>query len=313
MSLDVTHIAGPLWIGSHPPIPGHRCGDHPYEANPDASSVARHGFKTLVLCAEEYQPGPEHFPGVEVLYAPFSDDGTPPTPDELRIALKASAETAKRLRAGRKCLVTCMAGRNRSGLVCAIALAEVAGMPASQAGEVVRTKRLGALTNMPFRGLLNRMVRSNPVSCELCEAAPITRRYHEDGICWIADCKSCGVPVVVYREHGVMPPARHLKHMVGLLKLCGRPSRSGHYVDFKRRTIPQHWHAHLRPDRSRHAPSPPHESLQQRTQNARIGMQLLQAPWPRPGGRACLVREPSLDPGRGRRSLLHAHEGLVAG
>jgi len=30
--------------------------------------------------------------------------------------------------------------------------------------------------------------------CDLCEAARITPWYHEDDICWIAECEICAGP-----------------------------------------------------------------------------------------------------------------------
>ncbi|MEY2965979.1 MAG: hypothetical protein RLY50_29, partial [Actinomycetota bacterium] len=37
--------------------------------------------------------------------------------------------------------------------------------------------------------------------CELCEAARMTEWFFEDDEMWIAECESCGVPMVVWREH----------------------------------------------------------------------------------------------------------------
>jgi hypothetical protein len=248
VSLDVTHLAGPLWIGSHPAVPGHRCGRHVFECLPD--ELARAGFEVVVLCAEEWQPS---LPDVETIHAPFDDDHQGLDARQTKIAFDAAGETSEHLAAGKKTLVTCWAGRNRSGLVSALALATISGVHPSKAGELIRSKRDGALTNGSFRGILSRARRAgSPKPCELCEAAPITRRYHEDAICWIADCKSCSepgapVPMVVYREHGVVPPQRHLEHMIELLMLCGRPRRGGYALDNSMNTIPDHWHTHLRP------------------------------------------------------------------
>ena len=50
-------------------------------------------------------------------------------------------------------------------------------------------------------------------SCDLCEAARITPWFHEDDICWIAECEICAVPMVVWRGHGTDPPATELEHM----------------------------------------------------------------------------------------------------
>jgi hypothetical protein len=65
--------------------------------------------------------------------------------------------------------------------------------------------------------------------CDLCEAARITPWFHEDDICWIAECEICYVPMVVWRFHGTEPPAEHLQHMHDEL---GRPGTLtvDHYV-----------------------------------------------------------------------------------
>ena len=46
--------------------------------------------------------------------------------------------------------------------------------------------------------------------CDLCRAKKITPWYHEDEICWIAECDICETPMVVWRRHGVTPPAADL-------------------------------------------------------------------------------------------------------
>jgi hypothetical protein len=235
---DVTHLAGPLWIGSHPLTANQCCDEHDGKAR-FLDQLAREGFEVVVLCAEEWQ---HKIPGVETIHAPFDDDHRGLDAEQSETAFKAAEKTAHRLLEGRKTLVTCWAGRNRSGLVCALALSAVTGRHPSEAGELVRAKRNGALTNMAFRGILSRAK-----TCELCEAKPVTKRYHEDAICWIADCKQCKVPMVVYREHGVLPPPGHLKHMIDTLTLCGKPRRGGYVIDDSMNTIPDHWHAHLRP------------------------------------------------------------------
>jgi hypothetical protein len=84
--------------------------------------------------------------------------------------------------------------------------------------------------------------------CDLCEAARITPWYHEDDICWIAECEICAVPMVVWRHHGVEPPSDHLEHMRGqLARIAGQELTVEHYVDDNMRNIPDHYHAHARP------------------------------------------------------------------
>ena len=84
--------------------------------------------------------------------------------------------------------------------------------------------------------------------CDLCRAARITPWYHEDDICWIAECEICYVPMVVWRYHGVRPPEEHLAHMHAELARVARATLTvEHYVDDHMRNIPDHYHAHARP------------------------------------------------------------------
>ena len=39
----------------------------------------------------------------------------------------------------------------------------------------------------------------SPTACDLCEAARITPWFHEDDLCWIAECEICATPMVVLR------------------------------------------------------------------------------------------------------------------
>ena len=85
-------------------------------------------------------------------------------------------------------------------------------------------------------------------NCDLCEAARITPWFHEDDICWIAECEICAVPMVVWRNHGVTPPTDELSHMHEKLALVVEEHFTfQHYVDDNMRNIPDHYHAHARP------------------------------------------------------------------
>jgi hypothetical protein len=101
-----------LLIGSKPPV---------------GPELAQAGVDTLVLCAQEYQPRSASFPGLDaVIHAPLDDDpfhGL--TFREKDTALMAAMEAADRWQRGETVLVTCMQGRNRSGLVAALIVAMV--------------------------------------------------------------------------------------------------------------------------------------------------------------------------------------------
>ena len=91
-------------------------------------------------------------------------------------------------------------------------------------------------------------VPETTAGCELCEAAPLTERFYEDDDCWIAECESCSVPMVVWRVHDPEPPA-DVKAMLHakLAAVIERHFENEHYVDDNLRTIPTHYHAHARP------------------------------------------------------------------
>lgn len=84
--------------------------------------------------------------------------------------------------------------------------------------------------------------------CDLCEAARITPWYHEDDICWIAECEICAVPMVVWREHGTDPPPDALEHMTDALHRVAAERLGAHYLDGNMRNIPDHFHTHARPE-----------------------------------------------------------------
>ena len=85
-------------------------------------------------------------------------------------------------------------------------------------------------------------------TCDLCEAAKITEWFHEDDVCWIAECEICSTPMVVWKAHSIEPPADELAHMhAQLATVVTTHFEFDHYVDDNMRNIPDHYHAHARP------------------------------------------------------------------
>ena len=120
-------------------------------------SPGRHeGFDTIVLAAEEYQPPAHLFPGTEVIHVPLDDaPSRQMREDEITAATKTAERVARRLRAGRRVLVTCALGLNRSGLVAALAMHDVYGMGADEiVARLRRTRGMWALSNPNFEKLL---------------------------------------------------------------------------------------------------------------------------------------------------------------
>ena len=85
-------------------------------------------------------------------------------------------------------------------------------------------------------------------TCELCQAARFTEWFYEDDECWIAECESCSVPMVVWRVHDPQPPD-DVKAMLHerLAAVMAEVFEDPHVVDDNLRTIPTHYHAHARP------------------------------------------------------------------
>jgi hypothetical protein len=85
-------------------------------------------------------------------------------------------------------------------------------------------------------------------ACELCEATRITPWFHEDEICWVAECEMCSVPMVVWRRHGSRPPSGEREHMIAQLRRVAEASwgPQGFWIDEQMRQIPTHFHAHAR-------------------------------------------------------------------
>lgn len=141
--MDVTQLAGNLWIGSAP-----RSGSR-YER-----------FGVIYFVAEEIRPEPTMFRS-KVRYFGF-DDG--PLDEKTWTTARIAADSVtKDLVAGHQVLVTCAMGRNRSALVCAIALHMMTGMPGREIAEFVAGKRVDrngehALSNQAFRGYVESLL-----------------------------------------------------------------------------------------------------------------------------------------------------------
>ncbi len=84
--------------------------------------------------------------------------------------------------------------------------------------------------------------------CELCQASKMSEWFYEDDECWIAECESCSVPMVVWRDHEASPSEEtksrlHQKLAVVVAEYFTFEMR----IDDDMRTIPDHYHAHGRP------------------------------------------------------------------
>jgi len=90
--------------------------------------------------------------------------------------------------------------------------------------------------------------RLHDPDCLLCIAERITPWHHEDDVCWIADCTICATPMVVWRGHGTDPSPEERTHMLEQLARVANEQLGAHWVDGNMRNIPNHFHAHSRPE-----------------------------------------------------------------
>ena len=130
----VDRVVPHLYMGSRPPP-----GTYP--------------FDLIVFAAKEYQPDPRDY-GNMILRVPL-DDTYGISFAEADIAIRAGRLIADTIKAGKRVLVTCMMGLNRSGLLTALALMRL-GASSTQAIAKVRAARgPGALSNPAFEKLLH--------------------------------------------------------------------------------------------------------------------------------------------------------------
>lgn len=137
--IDASNVAKRLWVGGRPPLD---------RDLPD--------FDVLVLCAEEIQPARVGF-GRRLIRCPLPDSEL--TPGEARLAISRGRVVAQELAAGKRVLVTCYAGWNRSALVASLALATITRMTAGEIVVLMRGRRSpSALGNKHFVRLIETYV-----------------------------------------------------------------------------------------------------------------------------------------------------------
>jgi hypothetical protein len=129
-----SYSGGELWIGSYPT---------------DREGPSWAGFDTLVLAAKELQGPDGYFQGVSVIKCPLSD-AEPMKDGELSISISCAHDVARMVAQGRKVLVTCAMGRNRSALICGLVLQMITTMSGPAAVSRIKSSRPTSLGNRSF-------------------------------------------------------------------------------------------------------------------------------------------------------------------
>jgi protein-tyrosine phosphatase len=117
--IDAHRVAERLWVGSYP-----------------GGKTLRHHFDVVILCASELQQADVD---IDKLHAPF-DDSSHLTRGTVEMLLGVAGHINKLRQAGKRILVTCQMGINRSAFLAAIALM-LDGLTADEAVTLVREKR----------------------------------------------------------------------------------------------------------------------------------------------------------------------------
>lgn len=139
--MTASRIAPKLYQGSLPP---------------SSALLRAQSIETIVLCAAELQPDDRQFgEGIEVLRCPFNDNQSLPSVATLDAIKRTASAVAARVRARKRVLVTCAQGRNRSGLVTALALTDLYGISGQEAVACVQRAREHALSNPLFTAILS--------------------------------------------------------------------------------------------------------------------------------------------------------------
>lgn len=137
-----------------PRYQAHKLADRLYQGGypPAGTSLHEAGIDVLVLCAMEWQdPDGTAYPGLTVIRAGGDDDTRlHRVMPYVGLWQHAARLVVRHLKDGKTVLVTCMQGRNRSGMVSAHVLRELTGASGADIVKHIQARRPGALFNPTF-------------------------------------------------------------------------------------------------------------------------------------------------------------------
>lgn len=83
-------------------------------------------------------------------------------------------------------------------------------------------------------------------NCDLCELKQITKWYRNSDTFAVLDCVNCNVPMIVLKRHTTQITKNEYDILQNLLfDLESYEGISGIH-DYEMRSIPHHWHMHIR-------------------------------------------------------------------
>jgi len=80
------------------------------------------------------------------------------------------------------------------------------------------------------------------LGCELCRLEYLTPWHYDDELMVICDCATCGIPMLVFREHGPRKGKEHHEARMKLIELYGKRLIK---IRTKARRITDHEHWHI--------------------------------------------------------------------
>jgi len=81
------------------------------------------------------------------------------------------------------------------------------------------------------------------MNCRLCEKKRLTKWYYSDDYIWIADCKTCHIPMLVLNRHATNPTLKegnYIRSVLNSLYGFGKWTLRGNM-----RSIKDHYHEHI--------------------------------------------------------------------
>lgn len=123
------------------------------------SAIEYSDLDAIVFAAYEFQPK-IRASRIIPIYAPL-DDNFDPSPEDAKYTIKtaneAAEKVAKLVRQGKKVLVSCQAGWNRSGIITALSIKKLTNYKGNEIITLIKLNRRFALSNPAFQTFIRKI------------------------------------------------------------------------------------------------------------------------------------------------------------